>query len=56
MPRKKPEGHPPIRQSLEDVVAAHKELSPHLIAVVTLARAVADELATRIAECVAASG
>lgn len=44
MPRKKPEGHPPIRQSLEDVVAAHKELSPHLIAVVTLARAVADEL------------
>lgn len=33
-----------IRQSLEDVIEAHGALSPHLVAVVTLARAVADEL------------
>ena len=34
----------PIRQSLEDVVACRSAWSPHLSAVVTLARAVADEL------------
>lgn len=33
-----------IRQSLEDVIAAHEELTPRLMALVTLARAVADEL------------
>ena len=33
-----------IRQSLEDVIAAHAELTPRLVALVTLARAVADEL------------
>lgn len=36
--------HPPIRQSLEDVVAELGELNAERLAVVTVARAVADQL------------
>jgi len=41
--KRKPE-HPPIRQSLEDLVDSLGSLSVAEVAVVTLARAVADEL------------
>jgi len=44
MPRRPKPAHLPIRQSLEDIVSVRSDWSPHLLAMVTLARAVADEL------------